>query len=144
MKYIVVTGLKHGRCKRGITVITMGDPHISFYLKAHRIHIYIDTLRAIGCPERVCFMINNEGDQLILSPYTKRDLLSHRVPRGVYHGTDEFEVSSYRLCEIISTLHNWDSQKSYKVLGNIIHKYKIVRFDLRNAIEIGSDPKFKP
>ena len=121
----------------------MNDPYISFYLRTHRIHIYIETLRAIGCPERVCFMINNDGDQLILSPYTKRDLLSHRVPRGVYHGTDEFEVSSFRLCEIIATLHNLDPNKSYKVLGNTMHKYHMIRFDLKRAVEIGTDSTFR-
>ncbi len=33
----------------------MSNYYISFYLKAYRIHIFVDALRAIGSTKRICF-----------------------------------------------------------------------------------------
>ena len=43
----------------------------------------------------------------------------------------------------IKELHNLDPNKSYKVLGNTMHKYHMIRFDLKRAVEIGTDSTFR-
>lgn len=76
----------------------MSKTHLSFYLKANRIHIFVDALRLIGSPANICFMIGENGKTLILKPYPKKDFHSHRVSAEVYKGKRSMEISSLRLC----------------------------------------------
>ena len=86
----------------------MTETFLSFYLKANRIHVFVDALREIGCPVNVCFMIGKNGKTLILKPYPKKDFHSHRVPQDVYRGKKSMEVSSLRLCRIIADMQQWN------------------------------------
>ena len=80
----------------------MSKTHLSFYLKANRIHIFVDALRLIGSPANICFMIGENGKTLILKPYPKKDFHSHRVSAEVYKGKRSMEISSLRLCRIMA------------------------------------------
>ena len=111
----------------------MADTHISFYLKANRIHIFVKALRKIGSPQRICFMIDPHGETLLLSPYEIRDFKSHGVPIEVYQGSGVMEVSSKKLCILLATRHHWNINRSYRVPGNIIDRQRVVVFNLANA-----------
>ena len=111
----------------------MQETYISFYLKANRIHIFVDALRGLGSPSRICFMIEENGETLLVAPYEKRDFKSHSVPSEVYHGTGCMEVSSMKLCHIIASLHHWDLNRSYRVPGRIREEQKVAIFHLRSA-----------
>lgn len=115
----------------------MADTYISFYLRNNRIHIFVDALRGIGSPKYVCFLIADDGNTLILSPYKTKNFHSHRVPQAVYHGKRSLELASMRLCKILTVEFGWDSSKSYRIPGQLIENKKIVVFDLRNATKIG-------
>ena len=115
----------------------MADTYISFYLRNNRIHIFVDALRGIGSPKYVCFLIADDRNTLILSPYKKKDFHSHRVPQDVYHGTRSLELASMRLCQILTVEFGWDSSKSYRIPGQLVEDKKIVVFDLRRASKIG-------
>lgn len=116
----------------------MVDTHISFYLRKYRIHIHRDMLTGLGCPQRICFMVSDDGQSLLVLPYEKRDLRSHRVPAKVYganrHGG--MEISSMGLCQIISRLHGWSIAASYRIPGKVLKEQKIAVFDLSKAVEI--------
>lgn len=75
----------------------MSNYYISFYLKAYRIHIFVDALRAIGSPKRICFLIDNGMKHLAVIPYSTRDFKSHGVPDDVYNGSTGLEISSFSL-----------------------------------------------
>lgn len=111
----------------------MQETYISFYLRANRIHIFVDALRGLGSPSRICFMIEESGEALMIAPYEKRDFKSHRVPPDVYNGTGCMEVSSMKLCRIIAGLHHWDLNRSYRVPGRIHEERKAAIFSLRAA-----------
>ena len=111
----------------------MYETFISFYLRANRIHIFVEALRELGKPSRICFMIAENGETLLVTPYGKRDFISHAVSRDVYSGTAAMEVSSYKLCHIIADLHNWNHSKSYRVPGKVFPEKKIAIFDLKKA-----------
>ena len=111
----------------------MLETYISFYLKANRIHIFVDSLRGLGSPSRICFMIEESGETLMIAPYEKRDFKSHHVPPDVYNGTGCMEVSSIKLCRIIAELHQWDLNRSYRVPGKIYEDQKVAIFSLRKA-----------
>ena len=114
----------------------MTDTYISFYLRNNRIHVFVDALRGIGSPKYVCFMISEDGNTLIMRPYGKKDFHSHRVPPDVYHGIGGFNLTSLRLCQILTAEFGWDSSKSYRVPGRVNEDKRIVVFDLRRASKI--------
>ena len=115
----------------------MNGIHISFYLRTGRIHIFTETLRLIGCPKRICFLISADGQTLLMRAHENRDFKSHKVPQGVYGGERSFEVSSWKLCEILANLHGWDSGRPYRVSGVLMQDRRSVRFSLAEAEVIG-------
>lgn len=112
------------------------DTHISFYLRRGKIYIYVQALRGIGMPENVCFLISPDGNTLALTAYQKKDQKSHRIPKRVYMGEKGMTISSCSLCRIISELHNWDMDASYKVPGKIYPDQDIVLFYFKEAVKI--------
>ena len=113
--------------------------YISFYLRPNRIHIFIDALRWMGCPKRICFMISENGNSLLIAPYAKKDFKSHPVPHEAYVGTGVMEVSSLKLCRLIAKLHHWQESCSYRVPGMVWEDRQIAIFDLTNASRIGHE-----
>ena len=111
----------------------MADTYISFYLRTNRIHIFLEALRTIGSPKRICFMIAENGQTLLISPYEKRDLKSHGVPKEVYQGVSKMEISSMKLCRLLASMHSWDYKKSYRVPGNKHPTENVIIFDLKKA-----------
>lgn len=114
----------------------MDETYISFYLKANRIHVFVNALRGIGCPARICFMISDDGRSLLLAPYKKRDLKSHSVPHDVYSGVGGMEISSMKLCRLLAEMFSWDLSLSYRVPGRIYENKHVVIFDLKKALVI--------
>ena len=115
----------------------MQETYISFYLKENRIHLFVDSLRELGSPSRICFMLEKSGKKLMVAPYEKRDFKSHAVPPDVYNGTNSMEVSSMKLCRIIADLHHWDLSRSYRIPGEIHAECKVAIFHLTKAEIIG-------
>ncbi len=111
----------------------MNETYLSFYLKYNRIHIFIDALREIGSPSRICFMIGENGSSLLMTPYTKRDFKSHLVSDEVYDGVTSMTVYSIKLCKIIAGIHGWDEDLSYRVPGRIYQRQAAVVFNLKEA-----------
>lgn len=111
----------------------MQETYISFYLKASRIHIFVDALRGLGNPSRICFMIEENGKTLLIAPYEKRDFKSIGVPADVYNGMGCMEVSSMKLCRIIAGIHHWDLERSYRVPGKIHTEHNVAIFSLTEA-----------
>ena len=108
----------------------MNGVHISFYLKTSRIHIFTETLRLIGYPKRICFLISADGQALLIRAHENRDLKSHKVPQDVYDGRRSFEISSWKLCKILADLHSWDLKHSYRIPGVLMRDRRSVRFSL--------------
>ncbi len=114
----------------------MDETYISFYLKAGRIHVFVDSLRAIGSPNRICFMIDKSGNNLLMKSYNKRDFRSHGVPAAVYKGQSSLEISSLRLCNLIAQMKGWTTISSYRIPGKVNKTNNTVIFDLNSAIKI--------
>ena len=114
----------------------MDEVYVSFYLKTCRIRVFLEALRGIGCPRRVCFMISRNGRSLALSPYQKRDFKSHEVPDEVYRSGRPFEISSTRLCSALAALYSWDMTRSYRAHGELIRTRSLILFDLSKAERI--------
>ena len=111
----------------------MSQSFISIYLRSNQILVFVDVLKEIGSPQRVCFMLSQDGKSLLLMPYEKRDLKSHSVPSEVYRGRGDYRINSYKLCHILAEKHHWDLQRSYRVPGKMYPGKQLVVFDLESA-----------
>ena len=116
----------------------MFNTFISFYLKDNKIHVFTETLHALGDPKRICFMLDQEGNRLLMLPYTKKDFVSHSVPDAVYRGNDSMEVNSKKLCWMLAEQHGWDPSRSFRAPGVILAEKQLAAFDLTRAEMIGN------
>jgi len=117
----------------------MNKAYISFYLKVNRIHIFVEALRCLGSPGRICFFLSIDGQTLLMRAHGRRDFISHKVPRNTYEGKRSFEISSYQLCKILAGLHEWDPACSYRVPGRLAMDAHSVLFFLNKAEAIHHD-----
>lgn len=120
----------------------MTDSYISFYLKRSRIRVFADAIRGIGSPKYICFMMDDTGEKLAMIPYAKKDFHSHRVPKDGYSQTKGMEISSMKLCQIISSKYNWNPEFSYRVPGKIIPERQIALFFLARGEVICDEAKY--
>lgn len=90
-------------------------------------------------PKYICFLIDENGERLVLVPYPNKDFHSHRVPSSVYDGSRSMEICSLKLCRILAARYKWNLNRSYRVPGCIVPKQKIVVFDLNRAEVIDRD-----
>ena len=111
----------------------MKNPYISFYLRETQIYVFVDVLKGIGSPHRICFMISQDGKSLLLVPYEKRDLKSHSVPARVYQGSGNFRINSYKLCRMLADINHWDMHNSYRIPGTVYPEKRVAVFDLESA-----------
>lgn len=114
----------------------MDETNISFYLRTNKIHIFIEALKKIGKPHRICFMLDKTGESLLLVPYEKADFISHKVPAGIYNGKTDMDVSSMKLCRILANRLNWDTDFSYRVPGVVLADKNVIKYDLTKAEKI--------
>lgn len=111
----------------------MSNTNLSFYLSVYRIHVFVDTLRGIGSPSFICFLVGNDGTYLAMAPYGKKDFHSHRISKKIYEGRKGLEISSLPLCSLLAKRHNWDMRLSYRVPGTILKENHVALFDLSKA-----------
>ena len=74
----------------------------------------------------ICFLIDENGERLVLVPYPNKDFHSHRVPSSVYDGSRSMEICSLKLCRILAARYKWNLNRSYRVPGCIVPKQKAV------------------
>ena len=119
----------------------MSNTNLSFYLSVYRIHVFVDTLRSIGSPSFICFLVGNDGTYLAMAPYGKKDFHSHRISKKTYEGGKGLEISSLPLCSLLAERHNWDMSLSYRVPGTILKENNVSLFDLSKAQIIEHTPQ---
>lgn len=108
---------------------------ISFYLKENRIHVFCDSIRAIGEPPFVRFRLNSDGTSMIMEPYDKKEFQSMRVPKAVYNKTGKMEFRSVGFCRLLAQRLDWESTFSYRIPGKILSMQSLVLFDLKRAVQ---------
>ena len=114
----------------------MDNTFISFYLKEYKIRVFAEALRGLDSPKRICFMLDEDGNRLLMLPHAKKDFVSHAVPDSVYSGGGRMEVNSKKLCWILAGQHGWDKSRSYRVPGVIVAEKQVAAFDLTRAEQI--------
>lgn len=111
------------------------NTYISLYGKSGKIHIFKDTIRAIGQPRFVRFRINPDG-RLLLEPYNRITLTSFRVPKNLDDIDAQMEVSTTALIRVIYREFGFNPSKSYRINGVVYESHQVAVFDISTATPI--------
>ena len=114
----------------------MRDTYISFYLGSGRVHVLRETLRGIGNPAFVRFLLSEDGRHMVMTPYNRKVFASMRVPKGVYTSSNpniRLEFPCMPFCRLMAHHLNWESGQSYRIEGKIYPGQKLVKFDLQRT-----------
>ncbi len=114
------------------------DTYISFYLGMGKIHVFCNTVRAIGEPPYIRFLLEQSGLTMLMEPYDKKEFQSLRVPNAVYRKTGKMEFRSAAFCRLLAGKLGWDHTCSYRIPGQILPKQKLVIFYLTCAFPVES------
>ncbi len=105
---------------------------ISFSMQRRRILIYHDTLRALGEPAYVRFLLNKEARRISLQTCRYGDSGYHEV--GDYKNEKwSFEINSMDLIRLLRKICGWRMNCTYRVIGTAIPQHQLVEFDLTQA-----------
>lgn len=116
--------------------------YISFYNKTGEIRIFKRAIRAIGKPSFIRFLLHQEKRMLLIEPYEKISFTSFRMPKNFEDDNGRFDVYSKAFTRLISRAMGWDSQRSYRIKGEIDENKKTIIFDLSKAEIITEDNSF--
>ncbi len=113
--------------------------YISFYLRSNVIRVFVSSIRKIGEPRFIRFMINTETMQLVMIPADRKDFQSFRVPNGVLNPgakRQKMAIHSQKFCQLLSKRLGWDENYSYRVPGTVFAEQNLARYDLSKATVI--------
>ncbi len=112
--------------------------YISFYLKSNTVRVFTSSVRKIGSPKYVRFLINPKTNRMIMSSYDKKEFTSFRVSRKVLSDSkySSLRIRSMRFCRLLANQFGWDVNKSYRIPGLVILNQELVVYDLTGAKEI--------
>ena len=110
---------------------------LSFSLKRRRVLIHRSTLRALGLPQNIRFLLNKKKVRVAVQccEAIDRDIFS--VPD--LKPSETFEISSINFLKIIYGLAKWDEERSYRVSGTLYKANRLIEFDLMDAETISDD-----
>ena len=116
------------------------NTYISLYGKCGKIHIFKQTIRAIGQPRFIRFRINPDG-RILLEPFNRITLTSFRVPKDLDDMYEKMEVSTTALIRVIFKEFNFDLTRSYRIEGRVYEEKHIAIFHIASAEQITDDNK---
>ncbi|MBP3199293.1 MAG: hypothetical protein J6N21_20170 [Butyrivibrio sp.] len=110
---------------------------LSFSLKRRRVLIHRSTLRALGLPQNIRFLLNKKKVRVAVQccEAIDRDIFS--VPD--LKPSETFEISSINFLKIIYGLAKWDEERTYRVSGTLYKANRLIEFDLMDAETISDD-----
>jgi len=120
------------------------NTYISFYLNDSTIRIFKKTVRAIGTPPFLQFLIHPDGRSMVMQPCETRSFTTIRVPKNVYSDNGKTQAYSKGLCRLLANKLNWDINCSYRIPGRLIPHQQIVVFDLSQATVISQSSGYNP
>ena len=113
---------------------------ISFYLKSNTIRVSKKSLKIMGEPPYVRFLVNRDNQKMIMQGYDRISQISFRVRKQMCRkgSRETLFVHSKAFCLMIAHWMDWDEGKSYRIPGVVYPEQKIVLFNVSEATEIKS------
>jgi len=115
---------------------------ISFSLKRRRVLIHRSTLRSLGEPTNIRFLLNMKMKKVAVQACEAIDRDSFVVPDFKEVAEGHFEISSINFLNVVYKLGGWDINKTYRIAGEEFCRNRLVEFELDEAAII-TDEEFE-
>ena len=109
---------------------------MSFSIRRGRLLIHYATIKAIGEPDYIRFLINKRYKKIAIQSCEEIDSDHFRVPKHDGEQDYRFEISSIQFVSVLFRICNLDNDKTYVVYGTLHPKHRLVEFELDQAKEI--------
>jgi hypothetical protein len=119
---------------------TVEQPILSIDPKWHRIRIHRQTLRLLGNPAYIQFLVNPNTKMIAIKPGIQQDRLAHRVK--YYNSPDHmcYELhSAYLIRSLQRISHNLSNDKVYRIYGVFNTKDSVAQFPMDHLVVIQED-----
>ena len=117
---------------------------ISFSMKRRRVLIYRCSLRALGMPKNIRFLLNMKKRRVAVQACEAIDRDSFKVPEFNLGSKDQYEITSQSFLKVIYKLAEWNRDKTYQLKGVVYPENRLIEFDLAAAEEISEDEFVDP
>lgn len=114
---------------------------ISLSLKRRRILIYKETLRSIGAPQNIRFLLNMKKKRIAVQACEAIDRDSFTVPDLTTMKDSQYEITSITFVRMVYKLAGWSENLTYRIMGTVYPQNHLVEYELENAIII-TDEEF--
>jgi len=114
---------------------------ISFSLKRRRVLIYRSSLRNLGTPQNIRFLLNVKDKKIAVQACEAIDRDSFKVPNFEDGSKDPYEITSISFLNMIYKLAGWDQTQTYRIVGTPYPDKRLVEFFLLEA-EVIQDEDF--
>jgi len=117
---------------------------ISFSMKRRRVLIYRSTLRSIGVPQNIRFLLNTKRKCIAVQGCEAIDRDSFKVPDIDSGSKDQYEITSITFINMIYKLAGWNLDKTYRISGTAYPSNRLAEFFVGDAVEIQEDEFVDP
>lgn len=107
---------------------------IYFSCKNMRMVLYRKTVAVLGYPEYVRLVLNVDEKKLAVQACDFRDPGAIKVP-GLTDSVKYHVFASINLIALIWKICEWDEYSTYQITGTAHKGYRLVNFDLRDAVK---------
>lgn len=117
---------------------------ISFSMKRRRVLIYRSSLRALGMPSNIRFLLNMKKKKVAVQACEAIDRDSFKVPEIIDGGKDQYEISSVNFLKMVYKLAGWKDDGTYRIAGVVYLENRLVEFELGDAVKIADEEFVDP
>lgn len=109
---------------------------ITFSIRRGRVLIHKSTLRELGWPSFVRFLVNRRDRKVAVQACEAIDRDSYKIG-GFVVSENQCEISSCNFLRIVYQLCDWEEGLNYRLEGNTYKRNRLVEFDLYQAEVVG-------
>lgn len=115
-----------------------GCPGISFSKKNEIIQIYRTTITALHNPRAICFLFHPDKKEMAVASCATDHRDGIKVPE-FEDAWDGFRINSKPVLDMLWHHCGWKDDETYRIMGEKIPGYKLVRFRLEEAEIVSID-----
>lgn len=112
---------------------------ISFSMKRGRVLIYRCTLRSLGVPKNIRFLLNVKKKRIAVQVCEAIDRDSFKVPEFEKGGNDQYEISSKSFLKMVYRIAGWNAEGTYRITGEVYPGNRLVEFAFGDAVAIADE-----
>lgn len=119
---------------------SLQKPILSIDLKRNLIRIHKVTLNLLGQPDYIQLLVNPDDRSIAIMKGISSDKLAHHVCYDKIKNGKSFELySTILLQNLLSISNQCETMKAYRIYGNYLADYDIVKFSIDECVVYGSE-----